>query len=218
MKTNRLMPTLAGALAVLLCLAAPASLAGQQAGTLGLTAGAGLGLPAGALSDVSDAGPAFRFGTAYALGPSYGVLGTIEAEVFSSVTGPGGDGPSVRLFRLLVGPTFTVVRPEAREGLRLDLHGGAGVTLFSAGRTLVGTGSDVRAIDLNEAYFGLGGGLTAAYEFSPSVGAYLGAGASLGFADEQDTEVFAFLDPAVEPFSTLVSVPITAGVRLSFPR
>lgn len=218
MKRDRVISIPATALAVLCLAAAPAPLAGQQAGTLSLTAGAGLGLPAGDLSDVSDVGPAFRFDTEYALGPELGILGSIQAEVFSSTTGPGGEGPTVRLFRFLVGPAYTVVRAEERAGFRLAVHGGAGVTLLSAGRTLVGSGSEVRAIDLDEAYFGLGGGLSAGYEFSPTVGAYLSAGASLSFADEEDTEVFSFLDPAVEPFSSLVSIPVTAGVRFSFPR
>lgn len=218
MKRDRVIPILAGAFLALSAAPAPAPLAGQEAGTLSLTAEAGLGLPTGSLSDVSDPGPAFRFATEYALGPTAGLFGSVQAEVFSSVTGPGGRGPTVRLFRLLAGPAFTLVRPEAREGFRLDAHGGAGVTVFSAGRTLVGTGSDVRSIDLDEVYLGIGGGLSAGYAFSSTLAAYFTAGASLSFADEEDTEPFSFLDPSVEPFSTLVSVPLTAGVRLSFPR
>lgn len=201
-----------------LLLAAPSPAGAQEAGTISVTGQAGLGLPTGSLSDVSDPGPAFRFGTTYALGETLGLQGNVSSEVFESVTAPGGQGPTVRLFRLTVGPSLQLVRQSAERGFRLSVRGGIGGNAFTAGRTLVGTGSDVRPIDFTDVYFALDGGLSAGYDFSRSVGAYLSAGASVSFADESDTEPFAFLDPSVEPFSTLVSVPITAGVRLSFPR
>lgn len=218
MKRHRAVPILSAALLVLCAAAGPAPAAGQEEGTLSLVAEAGLGLPVGDLGDVSDPGPAFRFGAEYALSPAAGLLGSVQAEVFSAVTAAGGQGPTVRLFRFLVGPTYAVVRPDARRGFRLSVHAGVGGTAFSAGRTFVGSGSDVRIIDLNSFYFGLGGGLSAGYELSPTVGAYLSVDGSLSFADEADTEVFGFLVPGLEPFSSLVSVPLTAGVRLSFPR
>lgn len=202
----------------MLFLGAPHPAGAQEAGTISVTGQAGLGLPVGSLSDVSDPGPAFRFGTSYALGGGLGLQGNVSSEVFGSVTGPGGDGPTVRLFRLTVGPSLSIVRPSAGQGFRLSARGGVGGAAFTAGRTLVGTGADVRPIDFTEVYLALDGGLSAGYDFSRSVAAYVSAGASLSFADESDTEPFAFLDPSVEPFSTLVSVPITAGVRLSFPR
>lgn len=219
MKTDRLIPLLPAVLLLALSgAAAPAPAVGQEAGTLTFTAGAGIGIPVGDLGDVSGVGPAFHVGTEYALSPSAGILASIDAEVFGSVTGPGGEGPTVRLFRLVVGPAYTLVHPEADRGLRVDVHGGVGGTAFSAGRTFVGTGANVRTIDLDAFYFGLGGGLSAGYAFSRTASAFLDAGASLSFADEEDTEVFTFLDPDVDAFSTLVSVPLTVGIRLSFPR
>lgn len=217
MITRRIGSVLA-AVGLALCLAAPDPAAAQEAGTISVTGEAGLGLPVGSLSDVSDPGPAFRFGTSYALNESVGLQANLGSEVFESVTGPGGEGPTVRLFRLTVGPSLNLVRHTGETGFRLSVRGGAGGTAFTAGRTLVGRGSDVRPIDFTEVYFALDGGASAGYDFSRSVGAYLSAGASLSFAEEADTEPFAFLDPSVEPFSTLVSVPITAGVRLNFPR
>lgn len=206
----------AGGMALLLAVPNPG--AAQEAGTISVTGEAGLGLPTGSLSDVADVGPAFRFGTTYSLGGRMGLQANVGTEVFESITAPGGEGPTVRLFRLTVGPSLTLVRTSEETGFRLSARGGVGGTAFTAGRTLVGRGANVRAIDFTEVYLALDGGVSAGYDFSRSVGAYLSAGASLSFADEADTEPFAFLDPGVEPFSTLVSVPITAGVRLSFPR
>lgn len=206
----------AGAAALFLLVPEPA--AGQEPGTIGITAGAGVGIPVGSLGDVSDPGPAFLFATDYGVSRGLALRGSVGAEVFESVSSVGGEGPTVRLFRLTVGPSLALATPTGGTGFRLGVHGGLGGTAFTAGRTLVGTGSDVRAIDFTEVYLALDGGVDAGYAFSESISAYVSAGASLSFADEADTEVFTFLDPSVEPFSTLVSVPITAGVRLDFPR
>lgn len=205
----------AGTLALLV--AVPAKSVAQEPGTIGVSGQAGLGVPLGSLADVSEVGPAFRFGTDLALSDGFALQGLIGAEVLPGVTGRGGEGPTVRLFRLTVGPSLSLVRSPAPTGFGLAVRGGLGATLFTAGRSLVGTGSRVRIIDFTEVYPGLDGGFSAQYSLSSSVGLHLDAGLSVSFADEEDTEGFAFLDPEVEPFSTLVSVPLTAGIRLSFP-
>lgn len=217
MHTRRTSAILAAGTAALL-LSVPNAASAQEPGTIGITAGAGLGIPTGSLADVSDLGPAFRFAADYGVSRGLAIRAGVGAEVFESITATGGEGPTVRLFRLTVGPSVTLVSPEGATGLRLGAHGGLGGTAFTAGRTLVGTGSNVRAIDFTEVYPALDGGVEAVYAFSESVGAYLNAGASLSFAAEEDMEVFTFLDPGVEPFSSVVSVPLTAGVRLVFPR
>ncbi|MDP2496510.1 MAG: hypothetical protein Q8W44_00825 [Candidatus Palauibacterales bacterium] len=217
MHIRRVSAILAAAAAALL-FAVPKPMFAQQPGTIDLTAGAGVGLPTGSLADISDLGPAFLFAADYGVSPGLAIRGGVGAEVFESVTATGGEGPTVRLFRLTVGPSVTLVSSAGETGLRLRARGGIGGTAFTAGRTLVGTGSNVRAIDFTEVYLALDGGVDAVYAFSRSVGAYLSAGASMSFAAEEDMEVFTFLDPDVEPFSSLVSVPITAGVRLTFPR
>lgn len=210
--------TLLATCAAALLLAAPGAVHAQEPGTISITAGAGIGIPTGSLADVSDLGPAFRFATDYGVSDGVAIRGDVGAEVFEAITSVGGRGPTVRLFRLTVGPSVGLVRPDSETGFRLGVHAGVGGAAFTAGRTLVGTGSAVRSIDFTEIYPAVDGGVGAAYAFSESVSAHLSAGASLSFADEADTEVFTFLDPAVEPFSSLVSVPITAGVRLDFPR
>lgn len=217
MHIRRVSAILAAAAAALL-FAVPKPVFAQQPGTIDLTAGAGVGLPTGSLADVSDLGPAFLFAADYGVSPGLAIRGGIGAEVFESITAAGGEGPTVRLFRLTVGPSVTLVSSAEETGLRLRARGGIGGTAFTAGRTLVGTGSNVRAIDFTQVYLALDGGIDAVYAFSRSVGAYLSAGASVSFAAEEDMEVFTFLAPEVEAFSSVVSVPITAGVRLTFPR
>lgn len=219
MHTRRSTSILAAGLAALI-LSVPSPAAAQESGpgTIGITAGAGVGVPTGSLADVSDLGPAFLFATDYGVSRRLAVRGSVGSEVFESITAVGGEGPTVRLFRLTVGPAVTLVSPTGDRGLRFGAHGGIGGTAFTAGRTLVGTGSNVRAIDFTQVYLALDGGVDLVYAFSEAAGAYLRAGASLSFAAEEDMEVFTFLDPAVEPFSSVVSVPITAGVRLVFPR
>lgn len=217
MQTSFLRTLLAPCAAALL-LAGPAEVQAQAPGTISITAGAGVGVPTGSLADVSDLGPAFRFATDYGVTDGFALRANVGAEVFEAITSVGGRGPTVRLVRLTLGPSIGLVRPDSETGFRLGVHAGVGGTAFTAGRTLVGTGSDVRSIDFTHVYPGVDAGLGAGYAFSESVSAHLGAGASLSFADEADTEVFTFLNPDVEAFSSLVSVPITAGVRLDFPR
>lgn len=218
MQTRTVVTAIVAGAALAFLLAGPAPAPAQEPGTISVTGEAGIGLPVSDLSDVSDPGPAFRFATDYAVGRSFGVRADVAAEVFESITGPGGEGPTIRLFRLTVGPSWKLAQPTGESGLRLTVHGGGGAAAFTAGRTLVGTGSDVRIIDFTEVYPSLDGGFSVGYKFSRFAGVHFNGGASLTFIEEADTEPFVFLNPGVEQFSTLISVPLTVGVRLSFPR
>lgn len=217
MQTSKFQTLLTTCTAALI-VAVPGAVHAQEPGTISITTEAGIGIPTGSLADVSDLGPAFRFATDYGVSDGLALRGTVGAEVFEAITSVGGRGPTVRLVRLTVGPSIGLVRPDSEAGFRLGVHAGVGGTAFTAGRSLVGTGSAVRTIDFTEVYPALDAGVGAGYAFSESVSAHLSTGASLNFADEADTEVFTFLNPEVEPFSSLVSVPITAGVRVDFPR
>ncbi|HKK07267.1 MAG TPA: outer membrane beta-barrel protein [Gemmatimonadota bacterium] len=217
MNTKNFRPVLT-CVALLLGLAVSAPAArGQDRGTLVIDAGAGIGLPVGDLSDVSDPGPAFDFGVSYALSPTIAVRGGLQAEVYGGATGPGGEGPTVRLFHLLVGPAFHLVRAPSDRGFGLTAFVGVGGTAFTTGRKLVGAGATVRTIDISKFYPGVAARLEAHYSLSPSAALFLGATGTLTFAKADDTEPFTILNPAVTDMTKLVSVPITAGVRLTFP-
>lgn len=217
MNTKSFGPVLA-CVALLLGLAvSTTAVRGQDRGTLVIDAGAGIGLPAGDLGDVSDPGPAFDFGVSYALSPMLALRGALQAEVYGGATGPGGEGPTVRLFHLLVGPSLQLVRAPADRGFGLTAFAGVGGTAFTTGRKLVGAGSTVRTIDISKFYPGLAARLEAHYSLSPSVALFLGATGTLTFASADDTEPFTILNPAVTDMTKLVSVPITAGFRLTFP-
>lgn len=220
MRTQRLGTVLASvALLLAAALLSPRPARAQvDRGTLVLDAGAGIGLPVGDLGKVSNPGPAFDFGTSYALSPSVALRAALQVEINGGATGPGGVGPTVRMFHLLVGPAFQLVRSTDERRLGVTGYVGVGGTALTTGKTLVGTGATVRTIDISKFYPAVAARLEGHYRLSPSVALFLAATGTMTFAKQADTEPWQLLDPSVGSMTKLISVPITAGFRLTFPK
>lgn len=207
--------------------AAPAPAAAQSASPpISFEGRAGIAIPAGAMADLADVGPAFGIGAAYEVRPRVAIrldadLGLYGGSDFDAAAAEQSIGPDVNLWHLTASAEVDLTDPAAGMPWRVTATGGLGATVFDADPFDEAvdnprTGEeDVREFD--ETYLTLASGLKAAYRVAPRLEAYGSLQWFLAFADEDDTAVFTELSGTeVSPFSTVSSFPLTVGVRASF--
>ena len=220
--------TLGTVLVALALAAAPAETDAQTAPPpISFEARAGVAIPAGAMADLVDVGPAFGVGAAYEVKPRVAVrldadLALYGGAEFDAAAAEQTVGPDVNLWHVTASAEFDLTEPTAATPWRITATGGLGATVFDADRFDEGvdnprTGEDdVREFD--GTYLTLASGLKAAYRVAPRLEAYGSLQWFLAFSDEDETAVFTELSGTeVSPFSTLSSFPLTVGVRASLP-
>lgn len=216
-----------GALAlILVCsLSAPGGLTAQET-PVAFDARAGVGFPVGDLGDVSDPGPAFNVGVSFGVTESFLLRVTGGAELYEGVDlgeplgNEGINDLDVNLIHFHGGGLFYLVPPEER-GVSVSLTGTAGLTNFNVPRLATSVGTDAIEFEISELYFSAAGGVSLNYAVHEQVDVFLDGHSFLVFADEEDTVelrqvVNDVQSEPVETLDTMVSVPVTLGVRLLF--
>ncbi|MFW6193296.1 MAG: hypothetical protein ACOC83_07395, partial [Gemmatimonadota bacterium] len=166
---------------------------------------AGIAVPAGDLGDTHDAGFAAGLGLGFDLGSRAALAADVELGAFGkgvASDGGGGPGPAadLRLWHLTAGIELELLDPTMTYWT-LTVDGGGGITAFDP--------------DPGEGHtYGAGrAGLSLGYRFSSEAALVAGVRAYALFVDEADFEESASFDVRG---GTLWTVPITAGLRLSF--
>jgi hypothetical protein len=173
----------------------------------------GLAVPAARLADLTDVGPSFGLGVAYEVAPRVSLFASGDLDLLDGADlGNGTRAPDLRLWHYRAGVQLHLVRPEvSRWTVMADL--GLGATTIDSERFAV-AGEDR---DFRETYFSTHGGIRFGYAFGPRVTGFLGGRVNLAFADEDETRVFADLNPeAVRAFDRAWTVPLLAGVNVRF--
>lgn len=186
----------------------------------------GIGLPTGNLSDVVDVGPAFNVGFNVGITDRLYLRAEGGGELYEGIdledpVGAGGlNELDLDLLHFHGGAVYQLISPE-RSGLFVTLTGGAGATNFNVPRLQASVGADVEEVDLSELYFSANGGATVGYRVTEQVGLFVDGQSYVVFADEDDTAsllriVNSVVDDPVDSLDTVWSIPVTAGVRLTF--
>lgn len=189
--------------AVLLLASGATPASGQQG--IAFEGRAGLAVPAGDLGDTHDAGFAAGLGLGFDVGSRVALTADAELGAFgegSTSAGGGGQGPAadLKLWHLTGGVELQLLDPTMTYWT-LAVHGGGGITAFDP--------------DPGEGHtYGTGrAGLSLGYRFSPEASFFADLRAYALFVDEADFQDTTSFDVRG---GTLWTVPITAGLRLSF--
>jgi len=187
---------------------------------------AGAAVPTGDLTDVTDPGPHVGLGFGYRIFERLGIsvdLG-LEALQGTTLSDPVGgeegrvETPDLRIWHFDAGGEVALLDPGGPWDLGLLVAGG--IARFDSDLVepgfVGGPQSGGRPIDLSETYPSLRGGVRLGRRVGPSLDLFVGASAYVRFADEEDTAVLTDLDEGIEPFGTVLSLPLSAGVRLRF--
>lgn len=174
--------------------------------------GAGIVLPTGDIGDLYDPGPAFEVGLSrWIAGPVHASV-DFDLGLLSGIDDAAAEIPDLRTWSFTGGFEVDVV-DRRTSPWRVTPEITAGAVRFDSDAFDVD--QDGRPDGLSETYFTASGGLRAGRSISDRVGVYLSGTAQLLFADEEDTAVFEELDPSLEAFGTVITVPVTAGIRIS---
>lgn len=197
---------MAAALALLAC--APSAAAAQQ--RLSVEARGGLAVPAGDLARVVGVGGAFGGGVALRVHPRVALRADFDALFMEGEERAGELLPGINLFHTVAGVEVTLVPAAGADG-RFTLTGnlGAGTTDLEIESFVAPGGQTFR---LSERYLTASGGVRLGYTLGRVVSVVLASQGYLTFADDDETAV---LEPlSVEPFSKVVSFPVTVGLRI----
>lgn len=202
------------AFAFALTLTAADTVEAQEGPWVNLDGHAGIAIPMGDLADVVDPGPAGGLGFGYHLTPRVSVRGDAGLDVMSGVDVGDESAADIRLWHLNGGFDFNLTDPTASSFAAI-LNVGGGFTVMDSDRIL-DSSSDL-FIGMNEMYPSVNGGLKLAFDLNDDIAFMVGGQAHMIFADEEDTDRIAGVVPGAEAFDTAVSIPVTAGLRVSLP-
>lgn len=221
-RTSSVLPVLALAAAF----AATSSLQAQEP-PIDFDAAGGIGFALGDLGDVVDgAGPAFDVGVNFGLSERVMLRLHGGAELYKGIDlgAPlGNEGINeleVDLIHFHGGGFFWITPPEEGQ-VSVSLAGTAGLTNFNVPRFATSVGTDAIEFEASELYFSATGGLSVGYAVHEQVDLFLDGKLYAVFGDEEDTSALVKVvndvsDVGLGGLGTMVSVPITAGVRLHF--
>lgn len=174
----------------------------------------GVGIPVSDLADLTDPGVTFGVGVAYWLSSRLAIRVDGDVEILNGKdsSGPGSEGPDINLFHYNGGLQLALTPPDA-SAWSIRLNAGAGATTFDSDE-FSASGSTV---DFSETYFTVNGGLAIGYDVSQNVSIFLDGQWYLAFTDEEDTAIFAEINPEIDAmgFDTASSVPLTLGIRIT---
>lgn len=199
------------AVALLCGLALPG--AAQQPVTF--DASGGVGVPVADFADMADPGPVFSVAIGYGVHERVDVRIEGGGALYSPTDYPTGQpGPQMDFFRYGLEGLVHVLGPD--QPFTLDVSVGGGGSVLVTSETPVSSGGLVQVIDLSSHYPAVSGGLRVGYDVNEQVNFFLQGTSHWTFADEEDLEPFAFLDPALEGASTIWDVPVEAGASFTF--
>ena len=205
------------ALAVATLALLPRGTAAQQEITVDFAGG--IAVPTGDISDAVDAGPAFTIGLDLPVHEIVSIRVGGGADFWSGKEIDNGfavlDGPDLTHTRLNAGIVLHAVEPTDDQGAWVDADIGGSYNVVTTERFERQTGpNDVTEIDISSGYIGAKGGVSVGYKFSDQVSAFVGGDVHLTFADEDDFADYS--DLGVEPPSSIVSIPLQAGLKFHF--
>lgn len=225
METHRSLAAAASALALLG--GAPAGACAQGEPPVDFDVRGGVGLAAGSLSDVvRSPGPAFAVGFGVGITDRFFLRAEGGAELHEGIDVSGASGAEgvndleVHLIHFQAGGLYDL-RPRDENRLFVTLDATAGVTNLEVPRLQTSVGAGAVEVDLSELYLSTSGGAAVGLRVGPRVDLFLDGRVRAVFGDEADTAelvriVDAVADEPVDGLGTLVSVPVTAGVRFHF--
>lgn len=194
--------------------AVPAQAQGMMDGssTWSVDGRGGIAMPVGDFSDlaIDDLGLAFGLGVAYNVHPRVAIRADGDVEMYGGSTveeGLGGTGPDISLFHYNAGVEVELTRPSGPWSVSANVGGGA--TTWDTDDFFTQDG----ATEVSETYFTGNGGLRVGYEAARNVNVFLGGQWYMQFGDEA---VLSQLPDAAPDFETVNSLPIQAGVELTF--
>lgn len=178
---------------------------------------AGPAFPAGDLADNADIGPGFDIGLNVGAWDRLAIRFEGGADLLPGVDIPG-DGRNELDFNLVhfhAGPLLRVLEPGATPW-SVEVNAGGGVTVLDIPKVGGAGQFGATVVNVSETYFSVVGGVGVGYEVNRTVSAFLHGQATVAFADEEDTAGLPALDPGLEALDTIVSIPLTGGVRVRF--
>ena len=195
----------------LLQAAAPDTAAAQQRSIFSLDGRAGVAFPAGELNSFESTGFAWGGGLAFWLTRVVGIRGDLQFDYLVGRSFPtGSKAPDLDLRHLTGSVVFNFPAPQWQSvPLTFQWDLGAGVTKWKTTST--------STIPFDKSYFTATSGGLVGYQASRNFNIFIGARAYLMVVDEDDTVVWAALDPTVSTFTTSWSFPLFAGVQVSLP-
>lgn len=195
----------------LLQAAAPDTAVAQQRSIFSLDARGGVAFPAGELSSFQKTGFSWGGGAAFWLTRVVGIRGDIQFDYLVGRSFPTGiKAPDLDLRHLGGSLVFNFPAPQWQSmPLTFMWDLGAGVTRWKTASTAT--------IPFDKSYFTGSTAATIGYQASRNINFFIGARAYLMIVDEQDTIIWAALDPTVNTFTTAWSIPLFAGFQVSLP-
>ena len=204
-----------GAVALLaLGTAAPGAAQGMDGSPWVVDGRAGASVPAGDMADlnIDDVGLNAGLGVGYRVHPRVTVRADGLFERFSGDS-PAGDAlaPSLELYHYNAGVEVELTPPQTgRFDVTASVAGGA--TTWDTDEFT----ADGSQAELSETYLTASGGLEAGYRVTRTLNVFLGGQWYLQFTDEAETRGLAQTAGLSEGFDTASTIPVYAGLELSF--
>jgi hypothetical protein len=195
----------------LLQAAAPEEASAQQRSIFSVDGRIGAAFPAGELSNFEKTGLSWGAGVGFWLTSVVGLRGDLQYDYLVSKSFPtGASAPDLDLRHLSGSLVFNFAKPQWQTlPLSFTADIGAGVTKWKT--------PDGSTIAYDKSYFTGNAGAAIGYDATRNINLFIGAKAYLMVLDEDDTQVWADLDPKVSTFTTSWSFPLFFGVKISLP-
>lgn len=183
----------------------------------------GIAVPSGDMSDLMDSSPTYTVGLDIPVASIVdlrfqGGSDLYRGKLIESGIGEGRDVPNLSLTHGHAGVNLRVAEP-APTGFTFDVQGLVGASVASSERDAYSTGQGGAVIvDLSTVYPSVVGGVSAGYQFTSRVRAFVGGQAFLIFSDEDETVPFSRLGEGdAQGMSSITSFPLTLGLQFEFP-
>jgi len=226
MKTSRRSIATVAAVLVAVALSWPGQ-AGAQEYPFQVDVEGGYTVPLGATADTWKGGLSAGLSFTYWATPRVGLRVDGHRDAMSGkdaadLSGPF-NAPNATILSTTGGVRVKAVDP-AESNWILDVDMGAGIANFSSedfpadvDQPSAAPEPDFEIVDLSETYVAVNGGVKAGYQFTEQVTGYVGGRATYIGSDDEDLEDFAAFDPESPEFpSPLWTIPVQAGVSISF--
>ena len=186
-------------------------------------ASGGIALPMGDLGDNATSGATVAIGASYFLNPRLALRADGSLD-FLGKSDLAVSDPSLQVWHFLGGFEYHISDPMS--DLMFTIGASAGGVTFDSKVFQVSDYPSQGAVTtgaFDQTFFAAKGGLKLGYNFArqaqtgtPIATIFINGDFHLMFAKEDKTEVFAAFN-GQQPFGTVYSIPITAGIRINVP-